>query len=917
MLGRRREREVLDRLVASLLAGQSRALAVRGEAGIGKTAMLDHVGRGAEVAGCQVVRSTAVESEMELAYAGAQQLCAPFLDRLDELPEPQADALAVAFGRKEGTPPDRFIVGLALLGLASVVASGRPLVWVVDDAQWLDRASAEVLAFVARRLVAESVGLVFAVRDGVGHRFLTGVEELRLAGLEPAIAGELLDAVVPGSLDAAVRDRIVAESGGNPLALLELNRGRRSDQVADGHPVPSERSVSRRVEQSFARQIADLPADTRLLLLLAACEPAGDPVRIFKAAERLGVGPEAAAPATQEGLVNLAGHVLFRHPLVRSAAWHAASAQERRAADRALAEVTDRESDPDRRAWHLARATAGLDETVAAELEASADRARGRGGIAAGAAFRARAVELTPDPAVRSRRALAAAEETYPVGSAQEALRLVAIAEAGPLGDHERARADLVRAHVSYATARGRDATALYVRAAHGLAPHDPTTARETFLWAFLAALSAGRLARGADVRDVAAAVLAAEEVGSLGEPERASDLILHGLAVLTTDGYAAGAPALRSALDALDEETVEDDDALRWLWVGCLVARIVADDAALARFSERQVRLARRSGRVALLPVAMAEQVSYALLVGDVATASAIATDAATVVEVIGSPASLDRSGWLAAYRGDLAATDALRASRSAGVLDRGEGQWFVATGWMSALVRNALGRYDEAFEATEEIAEHPYDLGLALWCVAERAEAAVRSARHDRAREAVDRLVEIADGCGTAWARGVAARCRAMLCEGAEAETLYEESLELLGQTSVRTALARTHLVYGEWLRRENRRVDARHQLRLAHTMFTEMGADAFAERARRELAATGETARRRTPDTLDDLTAQEHQIARLAAAGSTNTEIGAQLFLSPRTVEWHLHKVFAKLGLSSRRQLRSALERAGGGG
>ncbi|MGH1565187.1 ATP-binding protein [Mumia sp. DW29H23] len=908
LLGRRRECELLDRVVSSLRGGQSRALVVRGEPGVGKSALLDYLG--ATASGCQVVRATGVESEMELAYAGLHQLCAPYLGRLDDLPAPQADALGVAFGLRSGEVPDRFLVGLAVLGLVSGGAAEKPLVWLVDDAQWLDRATAQTLAFVARRLAAEAVGLVFAVRDDDGDDPLAGLEELRLGGLDDASSRELLDTVITGSLDERVRDRIVAETGGNPLALLELHRGLTTAEIAGGFGVAGAPRLSGQIEESFARRVAALPPPSQLLLLVAAAEPVGDPVLILQAAAQLAVDAAALGPATDAGLVEFGGRIQFRHPLVRSAVYGSGSDEDRRRVHRALAEATDREADPDRRAWHLAAAASGLDETVAADLERSAERARSRGGIAAGAAFHERAAALTPDPSERARRTLVAAEDKFRAGLPQDALRLLTIAESGPLDDHERARGDLVRAHVSYATARGRDSPALFLRAARRLAPYDQGAARDTYLEAFLAALSAGRMAHDGGIVEVAEDVLSAERAGALARPARPADHLLHGLAVLVTGGYAQGAPLLRDALDALRKEVASDDDPLRWLWLGCLVARVVADDAAFEELADLQVRLARRAGAVSLLPVALSELTTAALLRGDVVSASTAAAETGSVMLATGGPVSLERAGWLAAFRGDAEETAHVIDSRREGVTRRGEGQWFIATEWMSAMVFNALGRYEEALATTEGSAGHPYDVGIASWYLPEHVEAAVRSGRPERATASAQRLTAIAEACGTDWALGLAARSRALLSDGDEAEELYREALDHLGRTRIRTAEARAYLLYGEWLRRDNRREDARGRLRTAYEMFTAMGNDAFAERARRELFATGERVRRRSVDTVDELTAQERQIAELAAEGQTNAEIGTALFLSPRTVEWHLRKVFAKLGLTSRKQLRDAV-------
>ena len=584
---------------------------------------------------------------MELAYAGLQQLCAPFLDRAERLPGPQRDALGTAFGLRDGDAPDRFLVGLAVLSLVSDVAEDRALVCIVDDAQWLDAASPQALAFVARRLGAESVGLVFAVREPGGERHFERLPELAVGGLDDRDAHELLATVLTGPLDERVRDRLVAETRGNPLALLELPHGWTPAELAGGFWLSDAPALSERIEQSFRERLAPLPPSTRLLLLVAAAEPLGDPVLVWRAAAELGIGPDAAAPAAAAGLVDLGAQVRFGHPIVRSAVKRAAAPEERQRIHRALAEATDADIDPDRRAWHRAHATVGLDEDVAAELERSADRARARGGLA---------------------------------------------------------------------NWRGRDAEA------------------------------------------------------------------------------------------------------------------------------------------------------------------------------------------------------EALMEARRQDVVRRGEGLFLAANDWGGAIRYNGLGRYEDALAAAERAVEAAGGLGPSDLLLAELIEAAARSGRADRASRPLAQLAEIARAAGTDWALGTHARAAAMLAEGETVERLYREAIERLSHVNTRPTLARTHLLYGEWLRRAHRRVDAREQLRVAYAMLSEMGMEAFAERARRELLATGETVRKRTVETLDELTPQEVQAARLAADGQTNPEIGAQLFLSPRTVEWHLTKLFGKLGISSRKQLRSALSDVG---
>jgi DNA-binding CsgD family transcriptional regulator len=904
--GRRSECEALDHVVAGVLAGQSRAVVLRGEAGVGKTVLLEYLaGRASQ---CRVVQAAGVEAEMELPFAGLHQLCASMLDRLGNLPDPQNEALATAFGLSSGESPDRFLVGLAALTLLSDIAEERPLLCVVDDAQWLDRASAQALAFVARRLRAEAVAVVFSERES--SRELAGLPELAVGGLADDDARALLESVVTGPLDERVRDRIVAETHGNPLALMELPHGLTHAELAGGFGLSTGSPLSGQIEESFRRRLRGLPPTSRELLLIAAAEPVGDPLTVWRAAELLGVGAQAAGPASRAGLGEFGARVRFRHPLVRSAVYRSSSLDDRLRAHRGLAEATDPETDPDRRAWHLAHATPALDETVAAELEESAGRAQARGGLAAAAAFLRRAAALTPEPEPRARRALAAARCSHEAGAPDSALELLAMAEAGPLDELQRARAELLRAQIRFAVNRGRDSPPLLLAAARRLEKLDAKLSRETYLDAFSAALFAGRLGVGASMREVAEAVLAANWGESGGRSPPACDLLLEGVAVLTTQGYAAGAPTLKRALSAFRDEPMSEEDALRWLWLACRVARALGDDASWDALTDRQVRLAREAGALSLLPIALIERFGVQLFLGDLSEAQSLVAEAEVVVEATGSHLAPQGAIALAAWRGsENEVSELIEASRQE-VVRRGEGLWLIATEWASAVLFNSLGRYEEALAVSEQAGEDPDELGVSTWVPTEFIEAAVRAGQPERAAAPLRRLQEISRASGSDWTLGVEARSRALLSQGDEAERLYREAIDRLGRTRVKVALARAQLLYGEWLRREGRRVEAREQLRAAHATYAAMGMEGFAERARRELVATGEKVRKRSVETRDDLTAQEAQIARLAADGRTNPEIGAQLFISPRTVEWHLHKVFTKLGIGSRRDLRQAL-------
>ena len=902
--GRRTERKALERLLADARKERSGVLVVRGEAGVGKTVLLEHLAERAD--GFRIVRAVGVESEMELPYAGLHQLCAPLLEGLQDLPAPQRDALSTAFGLGAGEPPDRFLVGLAVLSLVSEAAEGQPLLWIVDDAQWLDRVSAQTLAFVARRLLAERTVVAFGVREPSGEQELAGLPELVVVGLGDSDARALLDSVITGPVDQRVRDRIVAETRGNPLALLELPRGLTPAELAFGFGLTDTMPLANRIEEEFLRRLEPLPLDTRRVLLTAAAEPGGDDGLLWRAVDRLGIGHDAAAAAEATGLIELGAPVRFRHPLVRSAAYRSASLLDRQDVHRALADVTDPDVDPDRRAWHLAHAAVGPDEDVAVELERSADHAQARGGMAAAAAFLEEAARLTLDPGRRAERALAAAQAKYDAGSPEAALTLLGVAEAGPFDELRRARVDLLRAQIAFATRRGDDAPPLLLKAGRQVEPLDIGLARDTYLEAFTAAVIVGRLSRGADVAEVAKAALTAPAPST---PARAPDLLLDGLALLVTDGRATATPVLKRAVSAFRNGDLSTPERLRWLWLAGRVAQDLWDDESWEVLCTQHVGLARQTGALTVLPIALRSRIFQHGLWGEMDEGAALTGEAETVSAAIGTQLAAYGSVALAAMQGREAETSELIEATLEDVESRGEGMGVGISHFAAALLYNGLGRYTEALAEAEQACEHE-DLGVISWALTELIEAAARCGRHEIATDALVRLSLTARAAGTDWALGVQARSRALVSEGEAADALYREAIGRLRRTRVRLELARSHLVYGEWLRRDRRRVEARDQLRTAYEMFSEMGADGFAERARRELAATGETARKRTDGTRDELTAQEAQIARLARDGLSNPEIGAELFISPRTVKYHLRKVFTKLDISSRHELLTAL-------
>jgi DNA-binding CsgD family transcriptional regulator len=897
---------VLDTLTEAVRGGRSQVLVVRGEPGVGKTAILERAIGSVSEAGFRVARATGIESEMELSFAGLHQLLAPMLERLEELPAPQRDAMNTAFGLAGGRAPDRFLIGLAVLGLLSDAAEAAPLLCVIDDAHWLDRASAHALAFAARRLLAEHIGLVFVTRHLTED--LRGLPEVTVEGLGDADARVLLSSVVGVPLDARVRDRIIAETRGNPLALLEWPRGLTPADLTGGFGLPN-LPMAGLIEESFRRRLDELPPPAKRFVTVAAAEPTGDAVTVWRAAAQLGVGPLDASPAIEAGLVEVDTTVRFRHPTVRTAAYTTAATDDRRAAHRALAEVTDAEADPDRRAWHLALAAAGPDEEVAAELERSAGRAQGRGGLAAAAALLERSATLSLDPRLVARRALAAAAAHLEAGRAEKSAALLTLAEAGPLDEIGTARAELLRGYHAVTWGDLRDAATVLASAAKRLEAIDVGAASDQHAAALGTAVNASSLARGATVADTARAATGAP----MPDPVRPHDLLLKGLGVALTDGPAAAVPMLQAANTAFGFTDFSAEEAVRWLGYRGAAATLLWDHESWHRFAARHVEIARSLGALATLPLALNALAVTNIFAGDLSTAALLVSEEEAVIEAIQGRFTAYAGARLAALRGNEREAVALIDHHVTRARDQGMGLVMKVTYSAAATLYNSLARYDQALEAAQEANRAPHTWASHL-TLHELVEAAVRCGRPDVAAAAMDQLALTVRPSGTDWALGIEARSRALLSTGGAAETHYVEAINHLDRSPIRPEAARAHLLYGEWLRRQNRRVDARHQLRTAFERFTAMGMDAFAARAGRELKTTGETVRKRGVEHNRALTAQELQIARLAAEGCSNPEIGTQLFLSARTVEWHLGKVFAKLDVTSRNDLRETLPRLG---
>jgi DNA-binding CsgD family transcriptional regulator len=887
--------------------GESAVLVIRGEAGIGKTALLQHCAR--QAGNCRVVQIAGVESEFEMPFAGVHQLCRPLVGQLAAVPGPQQHALHVAFGLAAGNAPDPFFVGLAVLSLLAEAAAEQPLVCLVDDAQWLDAASSQVLAFVGRRLLAEAVVLVFAVREVDAERLFPALPALTIEGLAMEVGRALLTTVVPGHMDERVRDRIVAESRGNPLALLELPRTMGRAELSGGFAVPTS-APSGDLLDHYLRRIHALPERTRQLLLLAAADPTGDATLLWRAGQGLGVGPDAAAVAESEQLLEIGLQVRFRHPLVRSAAYLAGMPEDRRAAHVALAAATDEHADRDRRVWHLAAAATGPDDDIAAELERMAGAARARGGVAAAAAFLERSGALTSEPRLRAERTLDAAEANRYAGAFNAALGLLAGAEAVAVDDLQRARVERLRGQIQWASTPGREAPVLLLRAAARLERLDVGLARETYLEAWLASFTAGRFAQaGGHLREVSRA---ARRAPHPAHAVKHCDLFLDGCSALVSEGHEAAEQPLRDAVNMfLDGQPAAD--WLQWGWVATGAACMIWDADSLALLGAQHIDVCRASGALAQLVFALDSFAMVAVWRGDFEAAMALIAEAAALKDVTGIRMYAPGELMLAAYQGRPEEASPLISAVVSDAIAGGEGLGFDVAQWATAILQNGLGGYAEASAAAEQVVDEMLETNITGWALAELVEGAARSGKVELADEALRRLLAAVTHLhGSDWALGIAARTRALLAKGPDVERWYAEAVERLGRTPFRIELARAHLLYGEWLRRANRRIDARHQLRTAYDSFASIGAEAFAERTRRELTAAGEKVRKRQIDTRNDLTAQEEHVARLARDGRTNSEIGAELFLSARTVEWHLGNVYTKLGIASRRDLQGALPR-----
>lgn len=904
LVGRQHEQRRLVELFGHARAGKGAVLVVNGEPGIGKSALL--TAAIAEADDLRVIRISGAESEIELAYAGVQQLCGPIHHHINGLPEPQRHALRVALGLGVGSAPDPLLISLAVLTLLAQAGAERPTVCAIDDAHWVDRASLQALTFAARRLLSDAVVVIFTTRTSCAPQELLGLPELNLGRLNHADADALLARVLPGRLDATVRENLLAEADGNPLALLELRRSLGPAAIAGGYALMAETAVTKRIEREFGQRLSELPAATRTLLLIAAAEPTGDPMWLWGAADRLNIGADAAVPAERSGLITVERRLRFRHPLVRSAVYGGASPAERRHVHGVLAEVISGFAEQEHRAWHHAHSMIAPDESVAVELAQSAERARRRGGAAAAAAFLACAAELTPDPTRRAERALDAAQAKLDAGDPEAATQLLGAVTSNSEDELLGARSDLLRAKIALATRRGRDAPPLLLAAARKLQSLDPALARDAYLEALMAAMIVGRLAADEESSAVAIAT-SARRLGPRSGPASAADLFLEGLVLRLLDGHATAAPVLQQAIS---QYLSEDRAGLADPRAHAITLRVLLDlfdQDTYNALNARQVELLRTAGELTVLPAALMTHAGGCVTAGDFEQAASLLEQSEAIAAATGAPPHRSIQTYLAACRGQQELAAELARSTIADATARGEGSEITVALFSLAILNNGLGKYDDALRACTTALEYD-DVGMFGHLLNEAVEAAVRAGDTSIAESAAAELVQRAKTARNATGRGYAARVTALISTSPDAESDYRTAIAELERSPLKVMCARTHLVFGEWLRRENRRAEARDELRIAHALFSQMGNAGFAERTLRELHAAGEPLPKPKGDgRAVSLTNQESYIARLAGDGYTNAEIAGHLFISPRTVEWHLRRIFAKLGVTSRRELR----------
>jgi DNA-binding CsgD family transcriptional regulator len=908
LVGRSADCRALDDLVDAVRGGLSRSLVIAGEAGIGKTSLLRYAARAA--VGVRTVSVAGVESELRLGFAALHRMLVPYLGRIGALPAPQRDALSSAFGLSAGPPADRFLAGLGVLSLLADAAAEQPLIWLIDDAQWLDRESLEVLGFVGRRLYADSIGLLFGARKpSPGLTALDGLPTCRLDGLEPAAARAVLATNVPGPLNTRVAARIATETGGNPLALLEVAGLLTPDQLAGRSPLPQPLPAGRGMQEHFLRQVKRLPPATRSLLLLASAASRDDPAALWRAAALLGLGPDAADLAVAQGVLSLDQRVEFRHPLIRSAVYEGARLGDRRRVHDALASIAGQDGYPDEAAWHRAAATVVPDEQVAVGLERSAARAERRGGYVAQAAFLTRAAELTPDLQDRAVRLFAAAQAHLVAGDGAlaEALLDQAAPRLAAAGMHVAAQR--LRASIAVFFSRHKDVPALLLGTVAAMDPSDVPLIREMLFEAVQAALVARQYTTGTTLAEVARAALRAPR--DLARAVSVTDLLLDGFATRMAVGYPPAVPLLRAAVAALFTGEPSGPAGIPATILGWFAADDLWEDQGRRAMLKRAEAVQRRHGALGALRITLAGLTTGEVWAGRPAEAEACYNEAAEISASIGVPVPATTGVLLElrAWQGREQESRALAEMTARWGQQRGAAVLEVFALMGLTLLELGLGRYAEALGWGMRIYDDdPPGFGNRI--LPEIVEAGRRSGDHAAAHAALSRLADRATASGTPWALGMLARSRALLAHDADAETFYREAITHLTGTFVYTELARAHLLYGEWLRRQKRRKDARSHLRTACDMFDAMGAAAFGRRTRAELLAAGYSPQQPAERAGPDLTPQEAQVTRLAAAGATNAEIATHLFVTTSTVEYHLSKAFRKLDITSRRQLATAL-------
>jgi DNA-binding CsgD family transcriptional regulator len=909
LLGRSTEFAALRRLITQACAGKGGVLVLHGEAGIGKTTLLETTHK--ELERLHVLRVENTEAESSLSFAGLQHLTSTLTSHVGGLPQPQREALSVALGRRPGPAPDRLHLGLAIMGLLSAAAEARPVVCLVDDAQWMDESSRAVLAFVARRISARRIAVVVAAQDVEDIAELSGLPAHAVRPLGDRDARELLDSTVRAPLDRRVRERVLVEAHGNPLALLQLPRWIGPTEMTARH---TQRSVKapKRLEESFRTRLAKLPAEVRRFLLLAAAEPDGDPLIVRRAAALVEIGPDAPTQAEAAGILDAHGtRTCFRHPLLRSMVYAAASASERRGAHAALAECCDALHDPDRHAWHLGQAAAGFDEVTAGRLEAAARGAvrHSGAGTAVASGFWELAAALTVDRGTRASRLLSAVRAKQETGAFADALAILSTLRHEPLPEPERARVVLMHARNAYAIHRDEDSAMLLLDAAGLVADHDPEAGRYLLLDALGAIAFTGRCLTQDRRRDLADR---AQRLGHATEADDHVGLMSKALVTSLTDGQAAAAPSLALAVkrfladaDADADADAAEADASCAVRIAGHAALHLWDAQAWRQLVELQVHKARTEGDLAALPLGLNQLALAHIHAGELAAAAGCAAEAQNITQSTDMAPLRYAELALAAWQGDEPRTLALADLATREATDRRETRLLTAAEHAQAVLHNGAGRPEAVLALSGQGGQ---DIQAGYWglLAAEQAEAAVACGQTARARSACSMLKDNAQVHGTAWAEAVSLQAQALLERGLEAELLFQRSVDQFTAAGAVLQAARTRLLWGEWLLSCGRRVQARDSLRTAQAAFSAAGAHAFAVRAGIKLSAAGERAIR--PRTgVHTLTAQELRVARMVAGGETSREVGAALFVSPRTVDAHVRSILRKLEVSSRRQLR----------